>query len=166
MARPKKVAQAPIEQVAAQAAENGAAAGTPLKTKLVDLWGKLKGSQLGKWAHANPWGAAGLGLGGVANVAGLFDNDKVAGQLTGAGLGIGGSLLANQLGAKLTNPTIAGITMGTGALGSFFDMLRANKEKYNQYAANPNMRNGMVQLLPNDNTMYVTPEEWQRMQGS
>lgn len=166
MARPKKVAQVPVEQVAAEAAENGAMAGTPLKTKLIDLWGKLKGSQLGKWTAANPWGAAGLGLGGIANIAGLFDNDKVAGQLGGAGLGIGGALLANKLGAGLSNPAIAGITLGTGALGSLFDTLRANKEKYNQYAANPNMRNGMVQLLPNDNTMYVTPEEWQRMQGA
>ena len=152
---------AAAEAMAAEGAEGAETAGG-----LKGLLAKLKGSKLGGWVYKNPAAAAGLGLGGAANIAGLFDNDKVIGQLTGVGLGIGGSLLANKLGAHLSNPMVAGISLGTGALGAFFDMLRANKEKYNQYAANPNMRNGMVQLLPNDDTMYVTPEEWQRMQGA
>lgn len=168
----KSKAGASADAAAAEAAATDAAAeamaaeGAEGAGGLKGLLAKLKGSKLGGWVYKNPAAAAGLGLGGAANIAGLFDNDKVIGQLTGAGLGVGGSLLANKLGAHLSNPMVAGISLGTGALGAFFDMLRANKEKQRQYAANPVMRNGMVQLLPNDDTMYVTPEEWQRLQGA
>ena len=78
---------------------------------------------------ANP----GLGLGlvgtGLMNVGGLFDNDKLGGQLLG---GLGGAaaskfLLPNLLGTVSPQAQLL-TTLGGGALGSLFDKLRQNKE--------------------------------------
>lgn len=152
---------------AGDAAEAMAAKGAETAGGLKGMLAKLKGSKLGSWAYKNPAGAVGLGLGGAANLAGLFDNNKVGGQLIGAGAGAGlGALASHLLGRSLNVPGYIGAALLGGGIGSGIDMLRANKEKQRQYAANPVMRNGMVQLLPNDDTMYVTPEEWQRMQGA
>jgi hypothetical protein len=59
-----------------------------------------------------------------ANVAGLFDNDKVGGQLIGAAIGAGVPAL---LGAKLGPLAYVNLAAGGGIVGSLFDTLRAKK---------------------------------------
>lgn len=76
---------------------------------------------------AHPFKTAGGALLGGANLAGLFDNDKIIGQA--AGLGAGG-LAAKYLLPKfgvggIANGALA--VMGGGALGSLFDKLMAKK---------------------------------------
>ena len=150
---------------AAETAE-GAGDGAKKANKLAELWAKLKQSGFGQYVGAHPVMSGALGIGTAGNLAGLFDNDKVGGQLLGAaGGGLLGQLIPKMLKKTISPQAQILSALGGGALGSLFDHIRSNEEKYNQYAANPNMRNGMVQLLPNDNTMYVTPEQWQRMQG-
>ena len=76
---------------------------------------------------AHPFKTAGGALLGGANLAGLFDNDKIIGQA--AGLGAGG-LAAKYLLPKLGVGGIANgalAVMGGGALGSLFDKLMAKK---------------------------------------
>ena len=76
---------------------------------------------------ANPLKSVGYGATGAINLAGLFDNDKIGGQLVGAGLG--------GLATKLLNKSPAGIVLGAmtgGSLGSLFDMLRAKEDSYDQ----------------------------------
>lgn len=77
--------------------------------------------------RAHPFKTAGIGLGGLMNVSGLFDNDKIIGQA--AGLGAGG-LAAKYLLPKfgvggIANGALA--VMGGGTLGSLFDKLMAKK---------------------------------------
>ena len=76
---------------------------------------------------ANPWQTAGLGAMGIANVAGLTDNDKVGGQLVGS---LAGGVIPAVMGA---NPmTAIALGLGGGTLGSLFDKLRAKKETEQQ----------------------------------
>ena len=84
----------------------------------------------GKWIKANPLPTAGLGLLGAGNIAGLFDNPNVGGQLLGAGLGTAGALgIPKLLGkAALPAPLSAAIGMGGGALGALFDSAVAKQE--------------------------------------
>lgn len=78
---------------------------------------------IGQAAKAHPLAAAGLGAMGIANIAGLTDDDKIGGQLVG---GLGGGIAANLMGA---NPiTALAVGLGGGTLGSLFDKLRAKKE--------------------------------------
>jgi hypothetical protein len=79
----------------------------------------------------------GLGLGligtGAMNIGGLFDNDKVGGQLVGGlgGYAVGKHLLPQILGTVSPQAKVLA-TLGGGALGSLFDKLRQNKEdQYN-----------------------------------
>jgi hypothetical protein len=104
----------------------------PFKTKL-DVNGvemnplKYNLGAIGKSIQAHPLAAAGMGALGVANIAGLTDDDKIGGQLVG---GLGGGILASTLNV---NPVAKlAIGMGGGALGSLFDKLRAKKEAEQQ----------------------------------
>lgn len=110
-------------------AEQQAFGASPLKTK-VDLGGGKTGNALkntlgavGANIKAHPVQAAGLGALGVANIAGLTDDDKIGGQLVG---GLAGGVIPALMGA---NPTTAiALGLGGGTLGSLFDKLRAKKE--------------------------------------
>ena len=104
-------------------------AANPLKTK-VDLGNGVTGNSLkhtlgmvGQNIKAHPLQAAGLGALGVANIAGLTDDDKIGGQLVGT---LGGGALAHFL--PVSPVAKLAIGMGGGTLGSLFDKLRAKKE--------------------------------------
>lgn len=86
------------------------------------LWENIK---------AHPFKSAGIGLGTATNVAGLFDNDKIGGQLVGGGLGAlaGVKLLPMLMGGPATIPNVALAALGGGTLGSLFDKLRAKKDE-------------------------------------
>lgn len=142
-----------------------AAAKPGAKQSLGAMFGKLKGAAPVQWTMAHPGPAALLAGGGALNVAGLFDNDKVGGQLVGAGAGAGlGALASHLLKRKLGVPGYIGAALLGGGIGSGIDMLRSKRDQARQaYAQNPVMSNGMVQVLPNDNTLYTTPEEFQKL---
>ena len=108
-------------------------------------WSKLKdwytahisptvGNVLG-YVKAHPGMSIGLGLGGAANLAGLLDNNKIGGQLIGAGLGgTAAHFIPKLLGATpLSVPAQVAIGLGGGTLGALFDTLRANKEQQGVY---------------------------------
>ena len=79
---------------------------------------------------AHPFKTAGLGLLGATNVAGLFDNNKMGGQLVGTGVGAAVPFLANKfLETKFGVPGKLGFAMAGGAMGSLFDKLMAKKEQ-------------------------------------
>ena len=89
----------------------------------------------GNWIRDNKLKTAGLLGTGAANVAGLFDNPNIIGQLAGLG---GGFAAGKMLIPKLTKNPLTGsglalATMGGGALGSLFDTLMANKSQSQQY---------------------------------
>lgn len=87
----------------------------------------------GNWIKNHKLKSAGLGLGVGANLAGLFDNPNMAGQLLGgAGAGIGANLLAKHLGSPLTASGTALWALGGGALGSLFDKLMYKKQQEQQ----------------------------------
>ena len=87
-------------------------------------------NNVGNWIKSNPLPTAGLGILGAGNIAGLFDNPNVGGQLLGAGLGTAGALgIPKLLGkAALPAPLSAAIGMGGGALGALFDSAVAKQE--------------------------------------
>ena len=83
---------------------------------------------------AHPWKTAGLGVGVGTNLAGLFDNPNIAGQLVGAGAGTAVPFLLN----KFAGTNIGGygkLMSGLigGGVGSLFDKLMANKAEQQQY---------------------------------
>lgn len=160
-------AAAPAAEAATAAAGDAAeAAAKPgVKQSLGAMFGKLKGAAPVQWAMANKGPAALLAGGSALNLAGLFDNDKVGGQLVGAGAGAGlGALASHLLGKQLGVPGYIGAALLGGGIGSGIDILRSKRDQARQaYAQNPVMNNGMVQVLPNDNTLYTTPEEFQRI---
>lgn len=105
----------------------------PLKTK-VDLGNGQTGNALkntmgalGANIQAHPVQAAGLGVLGATNIAGLVDDDKIGGQLVGT---LGGGALAHFL--PVSPVAKLAIGMGGGTLGSLFDKLRAKKEAEQQ----------------------------------
>lgn len=100
--------------------------------------GGLKGmfSNLGGFAKAHPTAALGTAANAGANVAGLFDNDKLLGQAAGVGLGLAApkllSMIPGPIGAfagGLGTLGKANLAMGGGTLGALFDNLRAKKEQ-------------------------------------
>lgn len=102
----------------------------PPPTDSVQLTDLFK--SLGGYAKAHPWITAGTGLNAAGNVAGLFDNDKLLGQLGGAALGyFAPSLLGKALSKSIVaSPLLrANLAMGGGNLGALFDNLRAKKEQ-------------------------------------
>lgn len=87
-------------------------------------------SALGQNIKQHPWASAGLGIGAAANIAGLVDNDKIGGQLIGGAAGAAIPALLMKGGLMKSNPLLGlGISLGGGALGSLYDMLRAKKEE-------------------------------------
>lgn len=89
-----------------------------VESGLKNTFGVLKNN-----IKAHPLASAGIGALGAANVAGLVDDNKVAGQLLGS---LGGGLASHFL---VQNPMAKlAITMGGGTLGALFDKLRAKKE--------------------------------------
>lgn len=112
----------------------------PEKEKLKSIWtSKLAPtlSNVGGYVKAHPWMSAGLGTAGAANIGGLFDNDKIGGQLVGGlgGYAVGQYLLPQLLGTVSPQAKVLA-TLGGGALGSLFDKLRQNKEdQYNAQLA-------------------------------
>lgn len=104
--------------------------------KLLDVFANLKQTAMGagNYIKNNPAMSIGLGGTGLANFAGLVDNDNVGGQLLGLG---GGAGLGFGLLPKLIpgiSPQAQALTMlGGGTLGSLFDALRQKQE--DEYAA-------------------------------
>ena len=105
----------------------------PLKTN-VDFGNGVTGNSLkntlgmAKSAiKANPWKSAGLGAMGVANIAGLADNDKIGGQLVG---GLAGGVIPAVMG--VSPMTAIALGLGGGTLGSLYDKLRAKREAEQQ----------------------------------
>lgn len=97
---------------------------------------KDKAMPVSNYIQANPGMAAALGIGGAANLAGLFDNDKIGGQLGGlAGAGALAHFAAPSLGIPALDPqTQIAIALAGGGLGALFDNMRAKKEQQAQYA--------------------------------
>ena len=80
----------------------------------------------GAWnyAKANPGAVLGTAATTAGSLAGLFDNDKIGGQLVATGLG---AAVPKLLGMKL-NPLMSyNIAAGAGTLGALFDKLREKK---------------------------------------
>lgn len=112
-------------------------------SKLRDFWGKVspKLKTGWNWARQHPGHAIGYGLLGAGNIAGLFDNSKIFGQLAGAGAGVGIPFAVNAIAKKpiFGVPGKVMFGLGGGALGSLFDVLMAKKEQeqeqqmYQQY---------------------------------
>lgn len=86
------------------------------------------------WMADHKLKTAGLGILGAGNVAGLFDNPNIIGQLAGLG---GGFAAGKMLIPKITKNPLTGsgmalATMGGGYLGSLFDKLMAKKAEESQ----------------------------------
>ena len=119
-----------------------AAKETPLTTDTIAIEGLPEKTGLGATASlAGNWMAdhklktAGLGALGIGNIAGLFDNPNIIGQLAGLGGGFAaGKLLIPKITKNpLTGSGMAIATMGGGFLGSLFDKLMAAKKQEEQY---------------------------------
>lgn len=137
----REAAQGAFERMGTMAGGfEGQMAANPLKTKL-DINGttvnplKYNMGALGSAIKAHPFKAAGIGALGAANLAGLFDNEQIGGQLIG---GLGGGALAHFL--PVSPIAKVAIGLGGGTLGSLFDKLRAKKaeeqamaQQYAQY---------------------------------
>lgn len=116
-------------------------AGKTAKSKTEELFTKLKGSAPVTFMKEHPWKSAALGTLGATNVAGLFDNGYVGGQLGGATLGALADIPLHAL-AGATGVNLAWAPMVGGAVGSLFDKAREAKEQQklammqyqNQYA--------------------------------
>lgn len=96
-----------------------------------DVVKDLAGSPMGRTAKigtgiikAHPWQSLGAAAGTAGSLAGLFDNDKVAGQLIATGLGAAIPAVAGMGLSPLTAYTVA---TGAGSLGALFDTLRSKK---------------------------------------
>lgn len=104
-------------------------AGNEIKRKSIkDMFASFKANptvnSVGTYMKTHPWMSTGLGIGGAANLAGLFDNNKIGGQLLGGTLG-GIATIPFQMtpqGRVLT-------AMIGGGLGSLYDKLAAEKEQ-------------------------------------
>lgn len=109
-----------------------------LKGFFSDAWNKTKG--VGKntlnYVKAHPGMSAALGIGGAANIGGLFDNNKIGGQILGAtGAGLGAHFIPKLLGkTPLGIPVQVAIGLGGGTIGALFDRLRAKREQEQQAA--------------------------------
>lgn len=104
-----------------------------VKPAVSGVWnGKIKpeASSVLQYMKAHPGMSAGLGITGTANLAGLFDNDKVGGQLLGAGLGAGlGYGILPKLAGTISPQAQLLTTLTGGSLGALFDNLRSKQEK-------------------------------------
>ena len=134
----RKTAEMSPEDLAAYTARFNAAKANPLSFKKLDGGGSGIGTTLGLGLNkvkAHPIKSAGIGLLGAGNLAGLFDNNKIAGQLVGAGAGTALPFLLNNVaGTSFGVPGKIMFGLGGGALGSLFDKLMARKEQEQQMA--------------------------------
>ena len=134
----RKTAGMSPEDLAAYTTRFDAAKTNPLSFKKLDGGGSGIGTTLGLgWdkVKAHPVKSAAIGGLGLTNLAGLFDNNKIAGQLIGAGAGTALPFLLNSVaGTKFGVPAKVMSGLGGGALGSLFDMLMAKKEQEQQMA--------------------------------
>ena len=99
---------------------------------------KTGAGNLLNYGAAHPFTTAGLGLTGAANLGGLFDNDKIGGQLIGGTAGglAGHYLLPTVLGTAVSPQAQVLMGLSGGALGALFDKLRQNKEEEYQSKLN------------------------------
>lgn len=109
-------------------------AGNEIKRKtLKEMFEGLKNNatvqNVGSYMKAHPYMSTFLGLGGTANLAGLFDNDKVGGQLLGGALGG-----IATIPFKMTPQGRVLAAMAGGGLGALYDNLAAKKEQAYQQA--------------------------------
>lgn len=106
--------------------------GNNIKEGASKAWNATKSgaSNLLNYGAAHPFMTAGLGLTGAANLGGLFDNDKIGGQLIGGALGgaAGHWLLPKLIGSAVPAQYQVLAGLGGGTLGALFDKLRQNKE--------------------------------------
>ena len=72
-------------------------------------------NSVGTYMKAHPWMSTGLGIGGAANLAGLFDNNKIGGVAT--------------IPFQMTPQGRVLTAMIGGGLGSLYDKLAAEKEQ-------------------------------------
>ena len=77
-----------------------------------------------EYAKSHPGAVLGTAATTGMSLAGLFDNDKIGGQLVATGLG---AAVPKLLGMKLNPLTAYNVAAGAGALGSLFDKLREKK---------------------------------------
>lgn len=110
------------------------------KITMKDIFGSLYSdaktgvANLGNYIKNNPAMSIGLGGTGLANIAGLVDNDNIGGQLLGLGGGAAvGQFLLPKLMQNVSPQAKVLATLGGGALGSLFDALRQKQE--DEYAA-------------------------------
>ena len=96
-----------------------------------DVVEDLVGNPMGRTAKigagivkAHPWQSLGAAAGTAGSLAGLFDNDKIGGQLIATGLGAAIPAIA---GMKLNPLTAYTVATGAGSLGALFDTLRSKK---------------------------------------
>lgn len=101
------------------------------KDKLGTMFETLKGSAPVTFMKAHPYQSAGLGILGASNLAGLFDNGYVGGQLGGAALGGAGSLAMHALG-NVSGVPLAWAPLIGGALGSLWDKSREARDREQQ----------------------------------
>jgi hypothetical protein len=92
------------------------------KTSALGNTAKLLGANI----KAHPWITAGTALNAGGNLAGLFDNDKMLGQILGTAAG---AIVPSALGMGLSPLAAANVAMGTGNLGALFDTLRSKSEQ-------------------------------------
>lgn len=104
-------------------------------SRLKQMWTGMNPKIKAGWStiRSHPWKSMGAGILGTGNLAGLFDNNKIGGQLVG---GIGGAVIPMVLnkfaGTKISPYWNAMASMGGGMMGSLFDKLMAKKEKQQQ----------------------------------
>lgn len=128
---------AKIENTMHKMGSTVASAGRAAKSKTGELFTKLKGSAPVAFMKAHPYQSAGLGILGGANVAGLFDNNKLFGQLGGAAAGALADIPIHAL-TGATGVNLAWAPMVGGAIGSLFDKAREAKDRSNRWMqANP-----------------------------
>ena len=115
----------------------GVASENPLSNKPIMLNGQeVNKSGLGATLglglnkiNANRLKTAGLGITGAMNLAGLFDNDQMGGQIIGSLGGLGAGAIAGAIGIPIGGYGKALMTTTGGALGSLFDKLIAKKKE-------------------------------------
>ena len=93
-----------------------------------DMFANLKANptinSISSYMKSKPWTSTFLGMGGAANLAGLFDNNKIGGQLLGGTLG---GLATIPFDIAPQGRALA--AMLGGGLGSLYDKLAAKKEQ-------------------------------------
>ena len=130
----RKTSKMSPEELAAYTQRFNLAKEKPLSFKSLEGGGSGIGTTLGLgWdkVKAHPFKSAAIGGLGLTNVAGLFDNKNIAGQLVGAA---GGTAIPFAINA-LSEAPVFGVPgkimfgLGGGALGSLFDKLMAKKQE-------------------------------------